>query len=49
MIGDNPLLAKINSYVKHNKNIRAFLRYEEVPKRYVVVVKSKKFFEDKYL
>jgi len=32
-MGDNPLLAKLamDNYAKHNKNMRALIRYEDVP------------------
>ena len=34
-MGDNPLLAKLakDNYAKHNSNMRALIRYEDVPSK----------------
>ena len=34
-MGDNPLLAKLamDNYAKHNDNMRALIRYEDVPNK----------------
>lgn len=45
-IGDNTLLAKIamDNYVKHNKNMRALIRYEDVPEKIWTIPKMTDFW-----
>lgn len=45
-MGDNPLLAKIamDNYAKHNKNMRALIRYEDVPEKIWTIPKMTDFW-----
>lgn len=45
-MGDNPLLAKLamDNYAKHNKNMRALIRYEDVPSKVWTLPKMMDFW-----
>lgn len=45
-MGDNPLLAKLamDNYAKHNDNMRALIRYEDVPSKLWTIPKMTDFW-----